>query len=99
VSDHVPDHAAKRALAERLAEAERWRRAAAVVLDEVRARFAGEGLMTERELRGAIEAIDAPAPPPCGGSRCWRAPDGKWIHSSKSYGTCSAAEGTGTRDE
>lgn len=27
--------------------------------------------------------------PPCGGDRCHRADDGSWIHSSKSYGTCS----------
>ena len=26
---------------------------------------------------------------PCGGRRCWRDPDGVWIHSSKSYGSCS----------
>lgn len=30
-----------------------------------------------------------PAEPPCGGSRCHLADDGTWIHSSKSYGTCS----------
>ena len=26
---------------------------------------------------------------PCGGRRCWRNPNGVWIHSSKSYGSCS----------
>ncbi len=30
------------------------------------------------------------ATPPCGGTRCWWSPDeGAWIHSSKSYSTCS----------
>jgi len=27
--------------------------------------------------------------PPCGGNRCFRAANGTWIHSSKSYGTCT----------
>ena len=30
-----------------------------------------------------------PEPAPCGGSRCFQADDGTWIHSSKSYGTCA----------
>lgn len=46
-----------------------------------------------REFRAAL-ADTAPtkgegAEPPCGGSRCFRAEDGTWIHSSKSYSTCS----------
>lgn len=27
--------------------------------------------------------------PPCGGCRCYRAPDGRWIYTSKSYSSCS----------
>lgn len=44
--------------------------------------------------RGCARYETTPAPegtPPCGGSRCWRAPEGTWIHSSKSYDTCSAS--------
>lgn len=43
-----------------------------------------------------VEAVLAPAAkagepedPPCGGSRCHKAADGAWTHSSKSYGTCA----------
>lgn len=49
--------------------------------------FHEDGLI---DMHGIALAPDpADVTPPCGGSRCHRADDGTWIHSSKSYGTCS----------
>jgi hypothetical protein len=37
--------------------------------------------------------------PPCGGSRCHLAAGGTWIHSSKSYDTCSVRTGPETAED
>jgi hypothetical protein len=46
------------------------------------------GHITIGERRIPVRELGAP----CGGSRCWRANDGTWVHSSKSYGTCVQIE-------
>lgn len=43
----------------------------------------------------AREVLAEPEEPPCGGTRCFRAEDGTWVHSSKSYGTCSEKQDGG----
>ena len=49
--------------------------------------FHEDGLI---DMYGIALKLDADSPP-CGGDRCWRAEDGTWVHSSKSYGTCKEA--------
>lgn len=49
-------------------------------------------LWTAFELRGE-RLVDLKGTPPCGGSRCFRADNGTWVHSSKSYGSCSVRNG------
>lgn len=56
-----------------------------------------DGAVNARDRWYGFKPFDANAPtnephplvPPCGGLRCWRADDGTWRHSSKSYSTCS----------
>lgn len=54
----------------------------------------------EKHGRAAPPPAAAPEPAaqevgaaPCGGYRCFRAQDGSWIHSSKSYGSCRERSG------
>jgi hypothetical protein len=48
-----------------------------------------------QEIRAAAQALRARMDAmglsiaPCGGSRCWQDSGGAWVHSSKSYSTCS----------
>jgi hypothetical protein len=66
------------------------------------ARAANVELRREREalaLRASDLELRLADVPPCGGRRCWKAEDGTWIHSSKSYGSCSVRAATAAGGE
>jgi hypothetical protein len=52
--------------------------------------FHEDGLIDMHGLALSTGAAESDELPPCGGSRCRRADNGEWIHSSKSYGSCLA---------